>query len=155
MGLQAQMKTSLPWPSSMLTLLAGISSGPASAIAVSPPLACGLLQSDGAGQCPAISAAPLLASPPLFWSLDPHRTYLELCDDAAGSCCRMSQLPTAQVCVGVLLRTYELPAIDSNPQYILQSSVPGCTCSGGGSAASPQLPPSLHARCASGLPQAL
>ena len=56
MGLQAQMKTSLPWPSSMLTLLAGISSGPASAIAVSPPLACGLLPSDSAGQCSAVPA---------------------------------------------------------------------------------------------------
>ena len=42
MGLQAQMKTSLPWPSSMVTLLAGISTGPASAMGVSaPPFACG------------------------------------------------------------------------------------------------------------------
>ncbi len=56
MGLQAQMKTSLPWPSSMLTLLAGISSGPASAIAVSPPLACGLLQSDTVSECSALPA---------------------------------------------------------------------------------------------------
>jgi hypothetical protein len=41
-GLHAQMKTSLPWPSSMVTLLAGISIGPASAMGVSsPPFACG------------------------------------------------------------------------------------------------------------------
>ena len=44
MGLQAQMKTSLPWPFSMLTLLLGIAVGPASGIAVSTPFACGLLQ---------------------------------------------------------------------------------------------------------------
>ena len=44
MGLQAQMKTSLPWPFSMLTLLLGMAVGPASGIAVSTPFACGLLQ---------------------------------------------------------------------------------------------------------------
>ena len=102
MGLQAQMKTSLPWPSSMLTLLLGISSGPASAIAVSPPLACGLLQSGSAGQCSALPPAPLLASPPVFWWLGQQRVCLELCDDAADSSCKMSQLPAAQLCVGIL-----------------------------------------------------
>lgn len=44
MGLQAQMKTSLPWPFSMLTLLLGMAMGPASGMAVSAPFACGLLQ---------------------------------------------------------------------------------------------------------------
>ena len=44
MGLQAQMKTSLPWPLSMLTLLLGMATGPASGMAVSAPFACGLLQ---------------------------------------------------------------------------------------------------------------
>ena len=44
MGLQAQMKTSLPWPFSMLTLLLGMAMGAASGMAVSAPFACGLLR---------------------------------------------------------------------------------------------------------------
>ena len=44
MGLQAQMKTSLPWPFSMLTLLLGMATGPASGMAVSAPFTCGRLQ---------------------------------------------------------------------------------------------------------------
>ena len=98
MGLQAQMKTSLPWPSSMLTLLLGISSGPASAIAVSPPLACGLLQSGNAGQCSPHRCSTACCAL-VLWCLGQHSNYVEFCDNAAGSCCNFS---AAQVCVGDL-----------------------------------------------------
>ena len=122
MGLQAQMKTSLPWPSSMLTLLAGISSGPASAIAVSPPLACGLLQPGSAGQCPALSAVPLPASRPVFWWLGQHKTCLELDDDPAGS--TLQDEPTAS-CTSLctLCRHVNFPPY-STLQCILQSKHP-------------------------------
>ena len=115
MGLQAQIKTSLPWPSSMLTLLLGISSGPASAIAVSPPLACGLLQSGTASQYPARSAAPPLARP----LSSGGSTSTELCVYAAGS---YANFLAAQVCVTgpPSCRHGNTPASVANLQHALQ-----------------------------------